>query len=288
MNTKRDYSRSWGKEKLLTGILLGLMDNPLEEGMSLRQVFYQKIPYLEENSPKSWIREYPNWGNLLYDGLTKVASDLFLEGRFSYAQAGIIDNSGANEYIYEKYRGARKRMPPDEECQSKYPVEIWVENNATYNALIPLFHWSNRDESYYRKVNIVSGKGFAKSQQIEEFERERSSYVKLILSLNDFDPAGYCMATHDLPKRFKQRGIDTEVIHIGIHPYQIPEERRRVSLTTFKGKLAKGFIKQFGEEYPMVKRGFGYELQALTPSEIRNLVLRNIDIVIDNLGEISS
>lgn len=261
---------------------MDLVENPLEERMSLRQLFYQKIPYLEANTPEWWRQKYTHWGQLLYDGLCEEASDLFLEGKFSYQDVGIIDNSGANEYVYQNFKDYN--IPPADECDPDYPVEIWVENNATFNALLPLFHWNNREKPYYSKINLVSGKGFTKSQQIEEFERERAENVDIIICLNDFDPAGYCMATEDLPKRFQQRGIDVEVFHAGLHPHQVPEERRRVSLTTFKGKLAKGFIKKFGDEYPIVKQKYGYELQALTPSEIRWLVNDFLNIFKEKLG----
>jgi len=271
------HNRKWGKKKILVDLLMELVENPLEERMSLRQLFYQKIPYLEANTPDWWRQEYKNWGQLLYDGLCEEASDLFLEGRFSYQDAGIIDNSGANEYIYQNKVGLREQIPPDEECVPDYPVEIWVENNATFNALIPLFHWVYRDKSNHWKINIVSGKGFTKSQQIEEFEMERADDVQYVFCLNDFDPAGVCMATEDLPNRFKQRGLNVEVEHIGIFPEQIPEKRRGISLTTFKGKLAKRFIEEYGKDYPLVKQGYGYELQALTPSEIRQLVLDHLE-----------
>ena len=274
--TEKTYNRTWGKEELSEKLLLDLMKTPLKERMSLRQLFYTNIRYFETNSPKEWVKDYNNWGELHYGGLIKVASALYLEGRFSYEDAGIIDNSGASEYIYQTFKGMN--IPPEDECTPDFRIEVWVENNATFNSLLPLVHWSHRKERNYVKLNLLSGKGFTKSQQIEQFERYRADDVDYVLVLSDFDPSGYSIGSHDVANRFRQRGIKSEVIHVGLFPEQIPEDRRTVSLAKFKKNetRSKAFIKQFGGMWPIVKQGYGYEIQALTPREIRMLVLLEV------------
>jgi hypothetical protein len=48
-------------------------------------------------------------------------------------------------------------------------------------------------------------------------------------------------------------------------------------------KKAKKFRKQYGAKYPLVNQGFGYEIQALTPPEIRSLIEDEIKTVMDEL-----
>lgn len=62
---------------------------------------------------------------------------------------------------------------------------------------------------------------------------DRKEDVEIILNLTDFDPSGYYMP-QDLQNRCERIGLDIKVLHIGILPNQIPEDRKTASLITYK------------------------------------------------------
>lgn len=266
-------SRVWGQKKWITDFLLKINDEPYSEPMSMRQVFYSELPRIEAFVPER-IKASTKWAMNFYNKMCTYCSDLFLEGRVSYRNMNIYDDSGASEYIYQKTGfvppGFKYKYYPPE-----YPIEIWVENNATFNSLLSLVEGG--PTAPYR-INLVSGKGFVKSQQLEQLKLDRPD-VEHILYLSDFDPSGVEMRTNDLPKRTHQLGLETQVHDIGVYGEQIPEERRGASLSSFSKKdpNAPKFIEKYGERFPIVKRYYGYEIQALTPPEIRDLVSEEID-----------
>lgn len=267
---------NWGQAGFIRSMFLGLMDEPLTEHHSMRQFFYREIPKIDSFVPEM-VKRTSKWASNFYIKMSGYCSDLYLDGRVDYDIMKIYDDSGASELIYQNF--VNMEIPPPEECTPEYPIEIWVENNATYNSLYPMFGWPYRDSPDYVKLNLVSGKGFVKTQQIAKFAKYRAEDVKLILYLTDFDPSGWCMGSHDLQNRLNQLGLDVGVAYIGIKPEQIPPERRITSIHTFKIKDSRSpsFIKEFGDKYPIVTEGYGYELQALTPPELRELAKSYLD-----------
>lgn len=270
--------KGWGQKAWIDNYFLRLMENPLSEPHSMRQLFYKELPEITRLVP-SRVQSNPKWGMNFYQKMCEYCSDLYLAGKVSYNKMNIYNDAGASSYIYQDFKDID--FPPLEECETDYPIEIWVENNATFNSLFSMVGWPYRKQPGFIKLNIQSGKGFAKSQDLEKLEIGRLEDVQYILTLNDFDPSGWCMGSHDLQNRLDQLGFKIEVIYIGIKPEQIPVERRSTSLVTYKksDKRTSAFLKEFGDD-PLVKAGYGYEIQALTPSEIRALVRKWIEATI--------
>jgi len=210
-------------------------------------------------------------------------------GELSYGGLNILNDSGASEHIWQ---GAWSySAPPEEECFVEYPIEVWVENNATFNSLSGLFGWNPEEKKPLKyRLNLVSGKGYAKAQQLEKLLRERPD-VEVILYLSDFDPDGCNMpfAVRGALKWFNEswtnqrtkKGKPIEVPryysnhikieHIGIFPEQIPKSRRIANVKKMpkKASLKTWFVETY-------KTKDTYEIQALMPSEIRALVEKAI------------
>jgi len=256
---------------------------PFSEKHSIRQAFYKEIPLISKFVPEKVKVSTRNWGKNFYTGEVSILSDLVLDRRVSYGKINIFDDSGASRRIWQNIQWGE--WEPTKDAYVEYPIEIWVENNATYNSLIPLFkpNFETNEEALFQ-TNLVSQRGFANTQEIEKVYLYREDDVKVILNLTDFDPAGYEMPS-DLQSRFKRIGLDVEVIHIGIFPHQIPEERKETSLMSFnpRDSRTKKFKKLFADD-ELVQQGFGYEIQALMPDEIRMLVNKAITETIEKYG----
>lgn len=261
----------WGKSKWIRNYWLEKMENPFPEPYSIRQAFYSELPNIVKFVPE-YVRENPKWAHDFYISMCKYLGELVLDRKASYHRINILNDSGASEHILQDitYVKGGEKYQKDVD----YPIEVWVENNATYNSLISLFE-------YEYNLNLISQRGFAKVQQIEPIFIKLNRDVELILNLTDFDPSGYCMPS-SLQDNFKRIGLNIKVEHIGIMPHQIPEDRKSASLVFWKktDPRAKMFLKEFAED-PMVKNYQGYEIQALNPSEIRDLVRRAIKQYID-------
>lgn len=277
---KRASRKPWGQSKWIRKYFLDKMQDPFPEPFSIRQAFYHDLPRIDAFVPERVKTSHPStWGQNFYRKMSYYCSELYLDGRVSYRDMNIFNDAGASEYIYQRFRDAV--IPPFEECTPEYPVEVWVENNAAFNSLYPLFSWSHRNDPGWVKVNLISGKGFAKTQQIEALELDRLDCVEHILALVDFDPSGWYMGSQDLQRRLDRKGLGIQVHWIGITPKQIPEERRTTSLIRYKktDPRTPAFLERFSED-PLVKQGLGYEIQALSPSEIRALVKGALDKVL--------
>lgn len=275
--------RGWGQKAWIMNYWLTRMDNPFEEPYSIRQVFYKELPQILELVPQYVRENTKDWAGQFYNKMIAYLSNLVLAQRVSYREINIFDDSGASAYVWQNFK--YYSLPPREEAVVEFPVEVWVENNATYNSLIPLFRWNAAEGEPYRfQLNLISQRGVAKTQQIEAMLLGRSEDVKVILNLTDFDPTGYYMA-EDLANRCALMGLNVAVVHIGIFPRQIPEERKAVSLVTYKRNDPR--CERFREEFrddPMVMDYRGYEIQAPSPPEIRALVEKSVEDIVDKFG----
>jgi len=269
--------RGWGMKQWIVNYWLKRMDSPFSEPYSIRQAFYKELPEIIKVVPDR-VKASTPWAKNFYNWMTRYLSRLVLNREASYRTINVYDDSGASSYILQNMKFA----PPNTEYTYKkvaYPIEVWVENNASYNSLLPLFDHAQNAEAL--NLNLISQRGNAKTQQLEKLMWERSDDVKVILNLTDFDPSGYNFPW-DLQNRIDQIGLGIKVEHIGILPDQIPVDRKSASLVSYaqRDPNLKKFLSAFGND-PLVQQGFGYEIQALEPSEIRTLTLQAIKATVE-------
>ncbi len=270
--------RIWGQKSWIIDYWLKRMKDPFPEPYSIRQAFYKELPEISNLVPEDVKLSSKDWPRNFYNRMCEYLSDLVLEGKACYKTINVLDDSGASKIVWQEYEFVEMHNP--EEAWVEYPIEVWVENNATYNSCIGLFDGDKR----LFQTNLVSTRGPAKTQQIESIKLTRSEDVKVILNFTDFDPSGYDMP-RDLQNRCKRIGLKLDVKHIGILPHQIPEERRTVSLIRYKKRdpRAQRFRELFAKD-PLVQKGFGYEIQALMPPEIREFTTKHILAAIREYG----
>lgn len=270
--------KRWGQRKYIENLWLEYMENPLEEPHSIRQVFYRNLPTIERFVPQGVKENTKDWASVFYSKMCSYLSKLVLRGRASYSVINIIDDSGAKLFVPDTMGVHTGPVLP---LQSEYPIEVWVENNSTYNNLTSIFGWEDSKEFC---ISLVSQRGVASTQEIEKLCVYRDD-VEIILNLTDFDPTGNMMPA-DLQKRVSRIGTPIDVRYIGVFPEHIPEERRIASTMKFKktDKRTPKFLAKYGKKYPLILQGYGYEIQALMPEEIRELVRSNVNKIVEEFG----
>lgn len=266
----------WGKAEWIRGFWRRHI--PYPEPYSLRQVFYQNLPKIQRFVQSKNKMDNPKWADYFYNDLCRILSDLVLDGELSYRELNLKEGGGRSNLIWQDFVFEEAR-PPIGNAFAEYPLEVWVENNSTYNSVEPLMTWRVADQKADFQINLVSMRGFQSTQLIEDAYLDRREDLEVILCLTDFDPSGVEMP-FDIQRRFKRIGVDVEVKHIGILPEQIPKERRSATLIHYKRKDPRS--KRFMERYGAAQ--LAHEIQALNPPEIRELIRTNIISAIQEKG----
>ena len=257
----------WGKKQWLLNFWRTF--KPLDEPYSLRQIFYSSLPEIERFVPLK-VKDNPKWADYFYTDMCRYLSELVLMGELSYRKLNIFEGGGRNNLIWQNFVFKEAR-PPTRRAYTEYPLEIWVENNATYNSLERLVKWNIEEQKAPFQINMLSMRGFQSTQLIEDAYLDRQDDIEIVLCFADFDPSGVWMPI-DIQNRFKRIGMNVEVQHIGVFPNQIPKEKRTTTLIHYKKKDPRA--KAFQEKYGLDQ--MAYEMQALTPLELRTLLSNKI------------
>jgi hypothetical protein len=264
MSWKITYGTDKNKTEWIDDFWLNFKSYP--EPHTIRQIFYRYLGEIAQFVPDPHKKKYPNWANQFYADMVSELGWLVREGKVSYHGLNIFDGSGASEIIWQR---AKKVTPAEEEQFVEYPVEVWVEKNACWNSLKLLFGWNRDAKPSEFRLNLISGKGFAKMQQIERLLRERRSEVKVILYVTDFDPSGLDM-NESLPYNLKRMGVhyphNIKVERIALFPNQIPDaiKQYKVRPLNVNANSAMKFKAKYGDDT--------YEIEALAPDQLREIV----------------
>ncbi|GAI65459.1 unnamed protein product, partial [marine sediment metagenome] len=119
----------------------------------------------------------------------------------------------------------------------------------------------------------IGNTSFTKVMEGIERLKEYSGKERIILHLTDHDPSGLDM-TRDLEKRLLAYGGDPiQIKRIGLTYNQVRKFNLRPNPVKKSDTKAKNYISQFGPDC--------WELDALPPLEIQNLVVESIKEYID-------
>ncbi len=230
--------------------------------LTLRQLYYQFVSrrYLP-NIPKS----YKRLGSIINDarlaGLIDwdIIDDLTrsLHGRPSWDNPSEIVEACINGYHIDRWRFA-----------SNY-VEVWVEKEALSNIV--------SRATYEYDVPYISCKGYP-SQTIvykaaNRFKvKEDEGRDCFIIYLGDHDPSGVDI-TRDIQDRLSTFGANCEVNRIALNMEQIEMYNPPPNPAKLTDSRATDYIAKFGNN--------SWELDALEPKVLHNLIQSNIKMLID-------
>ncbi len=237
--------------------------------LTLRQLYYQFVS-----------RDYIPNNIKMYNMLGDVISEGRMAGEIDWSA---IEDRGRNLQKPREFKDPASLMQAAKNSYQINPwldqknyVEVWVEKEALLGVLevicekmrVPYFAckgYNSMSEMY------AAGKRFA--------ERIDAGKKTSIIHLGDHDPSGMDM-TRDVQERMHEfsgypLGDDFKVHRIALNYAQIKEFNPPPNPAKFKDPRAKGYIREFGES--------SWELDALSPQVITDLIARNIQVKIDKL-----
>jgi len=239
--------------------------------LTVRQIYYRLIsdPYVLFQNTKS---RYTQFDKMLVVARERGEVDYTsIEDRTREALGGDygFDNpqdflTKEIEYLKNCWQDYKMEIWTNQDCK----LEIWVEKDALANLI-------NQVAEGFRVV-VFPSRGYSSFTKVMEcLERleEYSDKERIILHLTDHDPSGFDM-TRDLEERLSAYGGDTiQIKKIGLTYEQIKKFNLKANPTKKKDTRAIEYIKQFGSDC--------WELDALPPLELQNLVVESIKKYID-------
>lgn len=243
-----------------------IIDQYLAQGLrlTLRQLYYQLVT---KNIIRNEERAYKRLGSIVSDGRL----------------AGLIDWDAIED------RGRRPRTPNEFESLAtlaeaairsyrlprwkgqKHHVELWVEKDALSGVLAPIA------QEYHVTLSVNRGYS-SQSAMYESFNRMQQGSGDnedvVLLYLGDHDPSGEDMV-RDIEDRLVMFGVGgLEVRKVALTWEQIRQYNPPPNPTKLSDPRATGYIQKYGSEC--------WEVDALPPDVLANLVRQNIESVLDS------
>lgn len=230
--------------------------------MTLRQLYYQLVSRdIIANSQK----EYAKLSTLLTDARMYGLIDWdFIEDRIRVPKINsewnsiesIVD-SAINSYRRPRWAG-----------QDNY-VEVWVEKDALSGVLLPI------TQKYH--VNLMVNRGYSSASAMHDAsirfrKQEKKRKNTFILYLGDHDPSGMDMV-RDIQDRMEIFQSEVQVKRIALNMEQIESFNPPPNPAKITDPRAKKYIEEFGET--------SWELDALSPKDLNNLLDRKIQELLD-------
>lgn len=213
--------------------------------------------------------------------LSRYMAELVRLGELSYKDLNIVDNSRQREAPSESYRTTSIRSYGYKVQIAPYSnIIICTEKDTAYSII--------RDLSSFFGCSCISGKGQNSLGAMEDLlrqikERAGDSKPIYILTMTDYDPAGYYIAdtfknqVEDLRLILKLKS-EVYINRIGITPDQL--SRAEVEANKYSPKKAniEKWLEMTGGINGEPK---GLELDAFSPDRIRELFIESIKPYID-------
>lgn len=239
--------------------------------LTVRQIYYRLIsdPYnLFENTGS----KYKQFDKMLVVARERREVDYTkIEDRTREALGGDFGYDNPQEFLRSEidylkncWQDYKMEIWTDQD----YKLEIWVEKDALTNLI-------NQVAKDFR-VLVFPSRGYSSFTKIMECLERLEGYSdkkRVVLHLIDHDPSGLDM-TRDLEKRLSAYGGDSiQIKKIGLTYDQVEKFNLRPNPVKKSDTKAENYINQFGPDC--------WELDALPPLELQNLVVESIKEYID-------
>lgn len=230
--------------------------------LTLRQVYYQLVAkdYIP-NSEKS----YKNLGGLINDG--RLAG--LIDWDAITDRTRNLEGLGADESPEETILQAARTYRLDKWKEQPYRVEVWVEKDALAGVIGQI---CNRHD-----VDYFSCRGYTSQSEMWRAARRLQYYKNIgkrvvLLHLGDHDPSGIDMS-RDIIERLELFGVNPIFKRLALNMEQINAYNPPPNPAKITDTRAKGYIEEFGMS--------SWELDALTPEQLDELISSNIEKYID-------
>lgn len=231
--------------------------------LTLRQLYYQFVAKaLIPNTERS----YKNLGNVISRARMAGLLDWdYLEDR-TRSLRGFNHAGSVGEFMSDLVWRYHVNRWLDQENR----VEVWVEKEALVSVVGRAA--MRFDVDFFACKGYVSqSELWAASQRHLRYERQGQSVT--VIHLGDHDPSGIDM-TRDVQDRLYGFGTSTEVVRVALNMEQIDRYGPPPNPAKMTDSRSGGYVDLYGDE--------SWELDALTPQVIDDLVSRHIEELIDD------
>ncbi len=231
--------------------------------LTLRQLFYQ---FVSRDIIPNTQRSYKTLGTVV-DRARRAGLmdwDYIVDRTRTLAGNRTYDSPGA---LVEE---VHQRFFTDLWQDQDYRIEVWVEKEALAGVI--------QRAANLRGVNYFSCRGYVSQSEMHaaakrhEYYRDYLNQEVVVIHLGDHDPSGIDM-TRDIAARLELFGASTDVRRIALNFDQIQEFQPPPNPAKLTDSRADKYIERFG--------GQSWELDALDPTTLTNLITREIDVFRD-------
>lgn len=245
----------------------GILEEYADQGfqLTLRQLYYQFV-----------VRGIIPNNQLSYKRLGSIINDARLAGMLDWSQ--IVDRTRGLENLShwanptEIIEVCAKQFRIDLWAKQTHRVEVWIEKDALVGVIEPV---CERNDVPYLSCRGYTSQSAMWTAAQRLLKWEDRNQVPVILHLGDHDPSGLDMS----------RDIQDRMALFGVHTVQF--HRLALNLDQIqKYNPPPNFAKQTDARYRQYVRDVGqrecWELDALEPSVLDELIQRNIEMFRDN------
>lgn len=211
--------------------------------------------------------------------LSRYVADLLRRGYLTYQSLHILDNSRQRSNPSNLYEVDNLSVYGNQVTVAPYSnIIIATEKDTVFNII--------KNIASLFGCSCISSKGQNSLGAMEDLVRGmRGRFDEIfILTMTDYDPAGYYIAealktqVNDLVTALDMRGVRTHIKRIGITPDQLSDELVEANKYSPKPANLEKWLELTGGINGEPK---GLELDALEPSQIREIFVENIQEFID-------
>lgn len=230
--------------------------------LTLRQLYYQ---FVSKDLIPNNMKEYKKLGAIINDArLTGLIDWNAIEDR-GRSMSGWYGSSDPEDAI----RDASYSYKENKNEHQDTIVEVWIEKEALTGVIrTACFKW---------QLPFFACKGYVSQSAMHEAAMRHVRWQEqgknvIVLHMGDHDPSGIDM-TRDNQDRLNMFGSEAKVLRIGLNMDQINKFNPPPNPTKFTDSRSTGYLEEFGNS--------SWELDALTPDQLNELIEDEIDTIYD-------
>lgn len=241
-----------------------IIDDYASQGytMTLRQLYYQ---FVAKDLIPNNMKEYKKLGAIINDGRMAGLVDWDAIEDRTRSVYGYYGNKSPSEAIRHASYRYRYSKYKDQDTR----IEVWIEKEALAGIVQQVA--SRWQLEYFACKGYPSQSSMHKAAE-RHVRREREGIKTIVLHMGDHDPSGIDM-TRDIEDRLALFGANTEVRRIALNMNQIKQFNPPPNPAKLTDSRASDYISDFGSS--------SWELDALTPEVLNNLVYQEVEQIYD-------
>ena len=230
--------------------------------MTLRQLYYQ---FVSKDLIPNNMKEYKKLGAIINDARLAGLIDWDAIEDRGRSMKGYYGFNSVEEALNDAAYSYRENKMNHQDTI----VEVWVEKEALTGII--------RRACSKWQLSFFACKGYPSQSSMHEAAQRHVRHQEngkevVILHMGDHDPSGIDM-TRDIEDRMSLFGSRAEVRRIALNMNQINEFNPLPNPAKMTDSRASDYIHEFGNS--------SWELDALTPDQLNNLIEREIDNIYD-------